>query len=93
MKLFTKLKNNTCPNCLNNSLVLYEYSSNGTMKVLNDEGYVKNDKIITNNFINKLYCTNCKSEYEVEKQGMTYKIKSNLPKIPVIYKTKNPFQE
>lgn len=93
MKLFTKLKNNTCPNCLNNSLVLYEYSSNGTMKVLNDEGYIKNDKIITNKFISKLYCTNCNSEYEVEKQGMTYKIKSKLPKIPVIYKTKNPFQE
>ncbi len=86
-RLFRKMYANTCPKCGHDTLSLIE--SDWSIHRLNDLGYIKDSRTETSMDIQ---CINCEEIFPVEKIGMTYKIKSDLPPIRKVMEDFNPFQ-
>lgn len=87
-RLFQEVYANTCPECGHNNLWLVEYEC--TKSRLNDQGFVCDSW--TDGCQVKLQCANCGKEYyNIEKVGMSYRIKSNLPPIKKVMTNFNPF--
>lgn len=88
-RLFQQMYANTCPECGHDTLWLVEYEC--TKSRLNDQGLVY--EVYTDGCKTKLQCVNCGKEYHnIEKVGMAYKIKSDLPPIRKVMEDFNPFQ-
>lgn len=87
IKPFIFLKPNQCPKC------------RGKLVLVEEESYIskidsKGLPITTDSYVEqRLVCSKCGAEYEPEKKGMVFQIKSSLPPVPVIVKEFNPFYQ